>query len=321
MSRQAKILIFGVILFYSIYNYQIKGSDLILNYVEKVKTTSTSNKNIEKPKASSNTRGNVKSIGNYIYKTKLISNRLITYELYDEKNLKEEILRISKKDDPIVYVINSQKNFSTVVLEYNKNGVKFLYRGRIANYVIEDKSDPINTKIDFLNNKNKPKANKVTNNEDKWDYDSDDYLSVPESGHSPYDNYFGEGIYAETENYLEITAPSQTHVVFVVIDVYSKRRIRNEFIRKGEKFKMTKIPYGTYDYMYFTGRNWDKNILLNNGKIKGGFRDYQSFQKNQFMKDRLEYERGFYGGYTIKLTQSIGGNLETQSTSENNFFN
>jgi hypothetical protein len=156
--------------------------------------------------------------------------------------------------------------------------------------------------------------------EKKWDYNNEDYLSVPKTGHSPYDRYFGKGIYNDTNNYIEVLAPSKTHVVFIVIDVYSGRRIRNEFIRKGEKFKMTKIPFGTYDYMYFTGRNWDKNALINNGKIKGGFKDYQSFNKNQINKDRMEFERGYYGGYQIKLTQTIGGNLKTKSTSAEDFF-
>lgn len=158
-------------------------------------------------------------------------------------------------------------------------------------------------------------------NEKKWDINEEDYLLVPKSGHSPYNEYFGKGVYNETNNYIEVFAPLKTHVVFIVIDVYSGRRVRNEFIRKGERFKMTNIPYGTYDYMYFTGRNWDKNTLINNGKIKGGFKDYQSFNKNQIKKDRMEFKRGYYGGYQIKLTQKKGGNLKTKSTTPEDFFN
>lgn len=205
---------------------------------------------------------------------------------------------------------------------YNKN-----VNGSLFDNYNENTSSNATKKNSSSNNKpsNKAKEDKpplpIFNQSNQFDLESPDYESVPKSGYSPYNAYFGKGIYNDTDNYIEVIAPSKTHVVFIIIDVYSGRRIRNEFIRKGESFKMTKIPYGTYDYMYFTGRNWDNSVLINNGKIKGGFKDYQSFNKNQVNKDRMEFERGYYGGYRIKLTQSIGGNLETKSTTANDFFN
>ena len=84
---------------------------------------------------------------------------------------------------------------------------------------------------------------------------------------------------------------------------------------------MTKIPYGTYDYIYFTGRNWSNNVLINKGTVRGGFQDYKSFNKNDFNEDQMEFKRGYYGSYQITLSQTIGGNLETKSTSESAFFN
>ena len=93
------------------------------------------------------------------------------------------------------------------------------------------------------------------------------------------------------------------------------------FSRWQKTFSMTKIPYGTYDYMYFTGRNWSNSVLINNGTIRGGFQDYKSFNKNNYNEDQMEFKRGYYGSFTIRLTQSIGGNLETKSTSESDFFN
>ena len=168
--------------------------------------------------------------------------------------------------------------------------------------------------------KNKP-STPVLNLSDEFDIDSPDYTSVPKSGHSPYDSFFGKGEYHQTDNSIVVTAPDKTHVVFVVVDTYTKKRIRNEFIRKGETFTMTKIPYGTYDYMYFTGRNWSNNVLINNGTVRGGFKDYKSFNKNDYNKDQMEFERGYYGSFTIRLTQTVGGNLKTESTSESIFFN
>ena len=169
---------------------------------------------------------------------------------------------------------------------------------------------------------NKPRVKKTESSDNAWNiYSKNDYTAVPKNGFSPYDNVFGKGIYKQTENYVEVSAPLQSHIVFILIDSYSGRRVRNEFIRRGEKFRLTKIPYGTYDYMYFSGRNWDSSKSMNNGKIKGGFRDYQGFSKNQNFRDRMEFERGYYGGYTLKLTQEINGNLKTDETTENDFFN
>ena len=55
----------------------------------------------------------------------------------------------------------------------------------------------------------------------KFDIDSQ-ITVIPKSGFSPYDNYFGKGIYHKTENSIVVTAPLKSHVVFIVIDAYSK---------------------------------------------------------------------------------------------------
>lgn len=154
----------------------------------------------------------------------------------------------------------------------------------------------------------------------EFDIDSPDYTEIPKSGFSPYNNYFGKGIYHKTENSIVVTAPLKSHVVFIVIDAYSKKRIRNEFIRKGETFTMTKIPYGTYDYMYFTGRNWSNEVYINKGKVRGGFKDYPSFSRNNDNQDQMKFKTGYYGSITIKLSQTIGGNLKMSNTSESDFF-
>jgi hypothetical protein len=203
---------------------------------------------------------------------------------------------------------------------YNKN-----VNGGLFDNFKDNSTSNTSTKTPKKNSSTKAKKNKpslpILNQSNQFDIDSPDYTSVPKSGHSPYDAYFGKGVYHQTDNSIVITAPNKTHVVFVVVDTYSKKRIRNEFIRKGETFTMTKIPYGTYDYMYFTGRNWSNSVLINNGSVRGGFKDYKSFNKNDYNEDQMEFKRGYYGSYTIRLTQTIGGNLETKSTSESDFFN
>lgn len=285
------------------YAYRNKEATLWVNNSNSNNTppTETFNKNNSETKKSP--VGNVKKIGDYKYKTKL-TNRNGTYSLYeDKKNIGKAIRKITLDEDPVVYVISEGAFTNEVILEFKD---KSLYKGFLINTIIPPSA----------------KQNQTNSNSNKqFDLDSDDYLKIPSTGSSPYNSYFGSGIFNDTENYVEVTAPEKTHVVFILINSRTNKRVRNVFIRKGETYKMNQIPYGTYDYMYFTGRNWSNELTINNGKVKGAFKDYPSFNKNKFKSDQMEFEEGYYGGYQIKLIQSIGGNLETQTTTESNFFN
>ena len=141
-----------------------------------------------------------------------------------------------------------------------------------------------------------------------------------QDGESPYDAIFGEGLYHNTQNSILVKASDSSDVVFILIDVVSGKRIRNEFINRGSTFELTKIPYGTYDYMYFSGINWSDEIDLGIG-VKGGFTKNGSFSKNSYSSDRIEFEQGYYGSYEITLYSVSNGNLETTKTSAEDFFN
>ena len=143
----------------------------------------------------------------------------------------------------------------------------------------------------------------------------------PENGYSPYNSFFGKGIYNnKTDNTISVSSPSFSDIVFLLKDINTNRTIRNEYIRSGSTFNLTGIPYGTYTFTYFSGKNWSNNVLLKNGQIKGGFTKSTSFSKSEKIKDRMTFEKGYYGTYTIKLTQELNGNLKTQSSNENEFF-
>ena len=143
----------------------------------------------------------------------------------------------------------------------------------------------------------------------------------PENGYSPYNSFFGKGIYKnKTDNTISVSSPSFSDIVFLLKDINTNRTIRNEYIRSGSTFNLTGIPYGTYTFTYFSGKNWSNDVLLKNGQIKGGFTKSMSFSKSEKIKDRMTFEEGYYGTYTIKLTQELNGNLETQSSNENEFF-
>ena len=146
--------------------------------------------------------------------------------------------------------------------------------------------------------------------------------SRPRNGHSPYDRYFGKGIYNNsTKNILYVKTPSNRDIVFLLVDYYSKEIIRNEYIRAGSRFDMTGIPYGTYSFKYFAGNDWSDDYPMFNGKFLGGFTDQRTYFKSDKAEDLIEFERGYIQSYELTLYGVQNGNLETETTSEGEFFN
>ncbi len=148
------------------------------------------------------------------------------------------------------------------------------------------------------------------------------FSQTPQNGYSPYNSYFGSGIYnSEDANFIEVSAPARSDIVFLLKDVRTGRTIRNEFIRKNTSFRLTDIPNGTYKFVYFSGNDWSNSKSMNNGRIRGGFTKNASFSKSDKPSDYIKFEYGYYGGgYTLKLTQVYNGNLETESADEDDFF-
>ena len=114
--------------------------------------------------------------------------------------------------------------------------------------------------------------------------------------------------------------PKNTDIVFLLKNVYTGKTIRNEFITRNSSFELTGIPYGTYVFVYFSGTEWSYNESMKNGRIRGGFTKNKSFSKSEYVKDRMEFETGYYGSYELTLTQTAYGNLDTQAADEDDFF-
>ena len=144
--------------------------------------------------------------------------------------------------------------------------------------------------------------------------------TYPVNGTSPYNSYFGSGIYDDTQNSIIVNSPKNSDIVFLLKNAFSGKTIRNEFIRKNRTFELTEIPYGTYIFVYFSGTDWSYNESMKNGRIRGGFTKNKSFSKSEYSKDRMEFKTGYYGSYELTLTQVISGNLETQPADEDDFF-
>jgi hypothetical protein len=141
--------------------------------------------------------------------------------------------------------------------------------------------------------------------------------SRPASGFSPYNSYYGKGIYNNsTDNTIEVTAPLKKDIVIMFKDIYSGRMVRNEYIRANTMFSLTGIPYGKYKFFYLYGDDWSANANFKGGRAKGNFLKDKGVGKSDKTFD-CEFEDGYYGTYSLKLQLYTNGNLSTVEGSEN----
>ena len=106
--------------------------------------------------------------------------------------------------------------------------------------------------------------------------------------------------------------------VVLLVNAYSKKKIRNEYVRKGANFEMTGVPNGTYYLEWFSGNDWSPNFKVGSN-YKGGFRSDSSFTKTKDRKDWMEV--GYtYESWTITLYNVPNGDVESQKINANDFF-
>ena len=143
------------------------------------------------------------------------------------------------------------------------------------------------------------------------------------TGDSPYNQYFGKGVYDKNyENRVKIHNGQGTDVVVCLTQYYNPNRtIRNEYIRAGESFEMTSIPNGTYYLKSFFGNDWNPDTLFM-GKVHGFFDTKAGFSKSDGYSDLLKIEQNNYEHsiYEITLYPVSGGNMESKSINANEFF-
>ena len=138
----------------------------------------------------------------------------------------------------------------------------------------------------------------------------------PDNGFSPYNNLYGRGIYNNsTDNTIIVTAPVRADIVIFIKDIYSKRVIRNEYVRAGSVFSLTGVPFGTYKFIYIYGNNWSIDAPFKNGEAFGNFLSDKGVGKSDKFFD-VEFEDGYYGTYSLTLQLMSNGNLTTVSGSE-----
>ena len=145
------------------------------------------------------------------------------------------------------------------------------------------------------------------------------FYPKPKNGYSPYDKYFGKGIYNNISgNEFIIKNSNQTDAVVLLVNAYSGRKIRNEFVAKGTNFKMTGVPDGTYYLEWFSGNDWSPDLKLGL-KFKGGFQTKASFTKTKDRSDWMNLDG--YKQWTVTLYSVVGGDVESEKINVDDFFN
>lgn len=142
---------------------------------------------------------------------------------------------------------------------------------------------------------------------------------TPKNGFSPYDEYFGKGIYNNaTKNSFKIKNSNNSDAVVLLVDAYSGRKVRNEFVNKGSTFTMTGVPNGTYYLEWFSGNNWSPELIVGS-RYKGGFQTNSGFTKTTDTNDWMKVEG--YQEWTVTLYQVEGGDVESEKIDADEFFN
>ncbi len=131
----------------------------------------------------------------------------------------------------------------------------------------------------------------------------------PTNGFSPYDAWVGRGVYNNnSNNSFKIENSNQTDAVVLLVNAYSERKIRNEYIRKGQSFDMTGVPNGTYYLQWTSGNTWDPNKTV--GSMTGGFICDESFTKTQNSNDWMTVRGDQI--WTVTLYSVTGGDVESE---------
>ena len=140
------------------------------------------------------------------------------------------------------------------------------------------------------------------------------------NGTSPFDAYFGKGVYSQNA-WIKFINSNKSDAVVCLVQSSNQKTIRNEYIRAGAIFEMSKIPSGTYYMKVYYGNDWNPN-KKNFCGINGAFERNVSFSKSDKIGDRIKIEntsRSYTTG-TITLYAVENGNMTTEMIDEEDFF-
>lgn len=208
---------------------------------------------------------------------------------------------ISQKENKIEFreTITKGKNICTnsgkVVIEKKGNQIIYSY------YLPNDKTLNASGKLKYIN-KNKYIGNKLKN------------------GTSPLDKCFGKGKYSG-KAYLIFKNSNRTDAIVCLVRRSDNKTIRNEYIRAGSNFEMSRIPRGNYYIKVYYGNDWNPE-KINFCGINGAFENNVHFSKSDNIGDIIKIENSS-NGYTtgsITLYAVENGNMSSENINESEFF-
>ena len=190
---------------------------------------------------------------------------------------------------------------SSIALESSyENGKSFYYRGKVYQFTNND-----NSCADFYQacEFNTLDACEII-----------DQICRPKTGFKPYDKIFGPGITTGDRDF-EVDNKCDYDMVITIKNIRTRRAVRTEYVRSGEKLIIGQIPNGRYIVQYLQGINWSFNKTLSDGISKGGF---LIDQKTKVINTVYNYNGFRMRGFENCI---IGGEITTDEISEDQFFN
>ena len=141
------------------------------------------------------------------------------------------------------------------------------------------------------------------------------------NGASPLDNCFGKGRYAGPAWVNFKNDNSDTDAIVCLARTRDNKVIRNEYIKAGTSFRMSRIPAGGYYLKVFYGKDWNPTRRSACG-TKGYFDSDQRFSESRAESDlvNIEVSNRSYTTGTMTLYSVAGGNMAQQPIDANEFF-
>ena len=221
----------------------------------------------------------------------------------------------------ITSATNTATNVVSKVWNFIVTLIGWLFIGGIAIAILSAVFDS----CDSSSSSNKPSSSytapskkRQTSSKPKKTYTSPYKGNQLSNGSSPYNNCFGSGLYTGNAE-LTIRNGSNSDAIVCLYNTFTDRTIRNEYVPKGQNFKMTKIPQGYYKIRTMYGRDWNPTIKNNCG-TNGDFETAKYFKEH----DNTQYFESnsySYSVFEMTLHEVSGGNARTSRINEGDFFN
>lgn len=140
------------------------------------------------------------------------------------------------------------------------------------------------------------------------------------NGASPFDKCFGKGKYGG-QAWIKFDNSNSSDAIVSLVNVYSEKVIRNEYIKAGSTYKMTNVPTGTYYLKVYYGNDWNPT-KTNFCGTSGAFDNDEHYSKSDSPKDYMEIVNSStgYSTWTITLYSVLNGNMSTEPTNAADFF-